>query len=142
MPIEYKVAHGGKLVVEVWSGEITRDLLIDHQKRSLSDESIQPGRIELVDVTRATGAAIGEKELKEFTDYYREHPDRARSVRIAIVASGDGFDKARIFERLSVPHLITVVVFNEIDTACTWLGVDEAEVRSMIREIQSEPASQ
>lgn len=141
MPIRYDVAHDGKLVVEVWTGEITRADLIAHQTTSLADPAIVPGRVELVDITRATGPGIGEREIKEFTDFYRSHPDKAQGTRIGVVASGEGFNQARIFERLTVPHLITVVVFNEIDTACTWLGVDEGEIRRIIDSILTESST-
>lgn len=135
MPIGYKVAHGGKLLVEVWTGTITKRDLLAHHELYLNDETILPGRSEFVDITRASGPSIGEEELQQFVDAYRSHAPKMVNTNIAIVAAGKGFDQALTYERLSTPHLITVVVFNEIDTACTWLGVNEGEVRVLIQEI-------
>jgi hypothetical protein len=135
MPIGYKVAHGGKLVVEVWTKQITmRDLLVHHDA-SLNDPAILPDRAEFIDLTRASGPRIGETEIAQFVGDYRAHATKMVNTNIAIVATGEQFDQARIFERLSMPHLVTVVVFNEVDTACTWLGVDETEIRSLVRDV-------
>lgn len=141
MPIGYKVAHGGKLVVEVWTGTITKPDLMAHHDRYLNDPSILPGRRSFVDITRASGPSIGEQEIQQFVDAYRSHAHKMINTNIAIVASGPGFDQALIYERLSTPHLLTVVVFNETDTACTWLGINETEVRSLVQEVLKEMSS-
>lgn len=141
MPIGYKIAHGGRLLVEVWSGPITREDLMSHHERYLNDAGIVPGRAEFVDITRASGPRIGEEEIEQFVDGYRAHSAKMINTNIAIVASGAGFDQALMYERMSTPHLITVVVFNEINTACTWLGADEREVRALVRDVLAEMPS-
>jgi len=142
MPIGYTVAHGGKLVVEVWTGAIAKRDLMEHHEASLNDTRILPGRREFVDITRASAPHIGKEELEEFVNGYRAHAAKMINTNIAIVASGEGFDKALIYERLSTPHLITVVVFNEVDTACTWLGVKEPEVRVLVQEVLAQLTAQ
>ncbi len=141
MPIAYTVAHGGKLVVEVWTGNIAKRDLFAHHEKYLNDPRILADRSEFVDITRAVGPNIGTEEIEQFVDAYRTHAAKMINTNIAIVASGKGFDQALMYERLSTPHLITVVVFNEIDTACTWLGVDETEIRGMINDVLAEMPS-
>ena len=138
MPIGYKVAHGGKLVVEVWTKQISRKEMLAHHEKSLGDPAILPSRVEFVDLTRAIAPYIGEAEIALFVDAFRSHSEKLVNTSIAIVATGEQFDQARIFEKLSTPHLITVVVFNGFDTACTWLGVDEAEIRGLVRDVLKE----
>jgi hypothetical protein len=141
MPIGYKVAHGGKLIVEVWTKQISKREMLAHNEKSLNDPAILPGRSEFVDLTRAEGPRIGEMELRELIEGYRSHTAKMVDINIAIVATGEQFDQARIFERLTTPHLITVVVFNGVDTACTWLGLDEAEIREHVRDVLRDMAA-
>ena len=135
MPIGYKVAHDGKLVVEVWTGRIAAEEMYAHQETTLGDPRVQAGRSEFIDITRATNPHVGDEELQRFVDAYRTKPEKAVNTSIAVVATGETFEQARLFERLTIPHMITVVVFNDTATACTWLGVDESEIRGHVRDV-------
>ena len=138
MPIGYKITHGGKLTVKVWTKQVSTSEMLAKSQEFLNNPAVLPNRVELVDVTRATTPHIGEMELRQLFDGYQAHKQKLVNTNIAIVATGEEFDKARIYEQLSTPHLVTVVVFNEMDTACTWLGVDEAEIRGLVRDVLKE----
>ena len=141
MPIGYKVAHGGKLIVRVWTKQVSKREMLASNEDYLSDPAILPNRSELVDLTRATAPHINEMELQQLVDRYRSHAEKMVNTSIAIVATGEQFDQARIYEQLSTPHLVTVVVFNQVDTACTWLGVDETEIRGHVRDVLRDMAA-
>jgi hypothetical protein len=138
MPIGYKVAHGGKLVVKVWTKQVSKTEMLANSQESLSNPAVLPGRVEFVDLTRATAPHINEMELAQLIEGYRSHAAKMVNTNIAIVATGEQFDQARIYERLTTPHMVTVVVFNGVDTACTWLGLDEAEIRELVRDVLEE----
>ena len=70
-------------------------------------------------------ASIDESVLKQAADLYGAHPKIAR-VRAAI-AAGDAFAKAGVFERLIAPYRPFVFVFNSLNPACGWLGIDARE---------------
>lgn len=44
MPVEYVVLNQGALVLEVWTGTISHDEVLAHERRHLSDSSITHAR--------------------------------------------------------------------------------------------------
>jgi hypothetical protein len=70
MPVEYVVLNQGALVLEFWTGTISHDEVLAHERRHLSDSSIAPGASVLVDAIRASFETTLEA-VHEVTDLYR-----------------------------------------------------------------------
>jgi hypothetical protein len=71
--------------------------------------------------------------------YAKSSPDM-RGVRQALVAS-ERWDLARVFEGTMDDLGSTTIVFNTLDTACTWLGVDIATARTVVNELRTQTLS-
>ena len=59
-------------------------------------------------------------------DLTASHRGRLSIARVAIVA-GDDWERPRLAEAALKSISVTAIVFNDLTTACTWLGIDAAE---------------
>ena len=81
MPVEYVVLNQGALVLEFWTGTISHDEVLAHERRHLSDSSIAPGASVLVDAIRASFETTLEA-VHEVTDLYRRSGKKVESGEI------------------------------------------------------------
>ena len=123
MPIDYKVALNGALVVEVWHGSISVDDLYDHREQQAQDPSIINGARILADIRLASFHNISQSQIEAFARSYRATESVPSSRSLAFIAS-NGFSKAQAYEKASRSFLRNVVVFTSLPTACKWLGID------------------
>jgi len=77
MPNNYAVLNEGSVVVEFWTGPVTHEELLAHERRHLSDPLIQAGASVLVDAERAQFGTTVE-EIKEIADLYGNAIGRLR----------------------------------------------------------------
>jgi hypothetical protein len=123
MPVEYVVLNQGALVLELWTGTISHDELLAHERRHLSDSSIARGASVLVDATSASFETTPEA-VHEVTDLYRRSGEKLRVGKSAILVNESAYDRARLYERQAADLGVRVILFNSLDVACTWLGID------------------
>jgi len=117
------------LMIEAWVGGITLQEFLEHEKRHLQDPRFPISARILVDITRASfDPSIGESEIQSFVDLYRHHRDKVAGARIAIVAGKD-FGRASLYGRMAEKHMINVIVFYGLQSACVWLGIDTKQAR-------------
>ncbi len=135
MPIDYKVALDGALVVEVWHGAITVDDLYDHREQQAQDPSIVNGARVLADIRLASFRSISKSQMEAFARTYRATESQPSSRALAFVASA-GFSTAQAYEKASRGFLRNVVVFTSLPTACRWLGIDVGLASRTIDEIR------
>src|SRR6188474_3654637 len=122
MSIVYRINQERGVAFVVWDGLVTADEWLAHVRRLLADADWPPDRrLHLSDLRTATpDASIDEVVLKQAADLFGP---QVANLRAAIVA-GDAFEKAGIFERLITRYRPFVFVFNTLNPACGWLGVD------------------
>jgi hypothetical protein len=129
------VIKGPDLMIEAWAGAITLEEFLEHERRHLQDPKFPISAKILVDITRASfDLSIGESEIQSFVDLYRHHRDKVAGARIAIVAGKD-FGRASLYGRMAEKHMINVIVFNSLQSACVWLGIDTKEIRQELDRI-------
>ena len=134
----YLVRKEERLIFEVWIGKITKDELFEHERQQLLDPDFPFAPRVLVDITGASfDPAIGKTELGQFVDLYRHHHDKTVGARVAIVAAED-FARAETYGKLAERQSVRVIVFNDVGTACIWLGVSAADAQEWIVRTRAE----
>ena len=136
MSIGYRSIPRLGLIVEVWDGVITVDQWRAHVDRYLSDPERLSGDRSIVDVTTADATAIGDADEAEVVAKYLPHASELAHRRSAVIAAREfkpSFEFGRRIERLG----LKVIVFNELTGACTWLGLDSADVHGVIQDLRA-----
>lgn len=131
MPSAYRIKKEAQVAFKVLVGRITREELFALDRQFLTDPDLPPGVRLLTDVALASFEGIGEKEFNELIALYQEHRGKVAGVKMAIVTTQD-FRKARLYERMVASVSINVIVFNQLDHACTWLGIGAEEAQTWI----------
>jgi hypothetical protein len=135
MSIVYRINQERGVAFVVWDGLVTADEWLAHVRRLLADADWPPDRrLHLSDLRTATpDASIDEVVLKQAADLFGP---QVANLRAAIVA-GDAFEKAGIFERLITRYRPFVFVFNTLNPACGWLGVDVADAQRILESLRA-----
>lgn len=139
MPNTYAVLNGGNAVVEFWTGQVTHDELLAHERRHLSDPSVKPGAAVLVDAERAHFGTTSD-EVKELADLYGQAIGRLKVGRMALLVNKETYERALVLLKEAEGYGVKVIVFNSLDIACTWLGLDVNVARKQLQALQAEAA--
>ena len=123
MPVTYVVLNQGSLVLELWTGVVSHDEVLTHERQHLSDASIAPGASVLVDATGALFETTTEA-VHEVTDLYRRSIEKLRVGKAALLVNESTYDRARVYEKQSIDLGMRVILFNSLDVASAWVGVD------------------
>jgi hypothetical protein len=122
------------VMITVWRGAVTRDEWAALARSHRSDPGWPPARRRLTDVMSADSRALSEADIDYVSSLYRGVD--LRDIKLAIVA-GSAWKLARYTEQsLDVVGLRTIV-FNTVDVACSWLGVDVFAVKRAIAELKA-----
>jgi hypothetical protein len=142
MPILYHIDRTKGYSLALWRDLTTAEQFRAHIARMTSDPDWPPRK--LVHVVDLRGGlldpSIDAGVLKEAADAYGGHSLEVSRLKCAIVA-GSTFRDALEFERYISPHGTTVIVFNTMDIACSWLGLPAAEVEGALSRMAAEGAS-
>ena len=136
MPVKYVVLNQGTLVVELWTGTISHDEVLAHERRHLSDSSIARGASVLVDANNASFETTPEA-VHELADLYRRSGENLRVGKSALLVNRLAYDRAQLYERQASDCGVTVILFNSLDIACTWLGIDVMMVRKELEKLRA-----
>ena len=146
MSIVYRIDQERGLAVVLWDGRVTADEFLAHARRLLADAEWPPpeGR-HLTDLRSAiVDASIDDAVLKEAADLFGTHPKIA-GLRVAIVAvdafvqaAVDAFVETGVFERLIPRHRPLMFVFDSLNPACEWLGVDANDVGRSLQSLKTQ----
>lgn len=139
MPNSYAVLNGGSVVVEFWIGQVTHDELLAHERRHLSDPSVKAGASVLVDAQRANFGTTVE-EIKDIADLYGRVIGKLKVSRMALLVNKETYERALVFLKEVEGYSVKVIVFNSLDIACTWLGLDVNVARTQLQALQAEAA--
>jgi hypothetical protein len=137
MSNEYLIKKDGGIIVEVWAGRITADEFLDHERQQWLDPDFPNGPKVIVDITCASfDPAITDDEIRQFVEVAGQYPEKSAGAKVAIVDLND-FGRAKMFGKLVRPQGITVIAFNDICTACAWLGVDNNDVKDWVKDTRN-----
>lgn len=136
MPVTYVVLNQGSLVLELWTGVVSHDEVLTHERQHLSDASIARGASVLVDATGASFETTTEA-VHEVTDLYRRAIEKLRVGKAALLVNESTHDRARAYEKQATDLGMRVILFNSLDVACAWLGVDVARAGDAFEQLRS-----
>ena len=135
MPVEYVVLNQGTLVLELWTGTISHDELLAHERRHLRDSSIACGASVLADAIGASFETMP-GAVHELTDLYRQSAETLRVGKAAILVNESAYDRARLYERQAIDLGVRMILFNTLDVACAWLGIDVTAARKELEQLR------
>ena len=131
MPCKYVIKMDGKVVVERWEGTVTLDELMAHKQQQVFDPSIKEGASVLSDCTGAT-FQISPDAIGKLSAIDNDPDARKKIARYAFLVNRDTYDRAQQFSNQVNRDGKSVIIFNSLNVACTWLGIDPLEVREAL----------
>jgi hypothetical protein len=139
MGISYRVDTATGLSVSVWDGEVTGDQRREHMQALASDDAWGAGGLYLTDLTGVASSSVpGVDEVLDAAAAFLETlASQVGRAKWAIVA-GDTFERAQRFGSYIEEEVPRLIVFNALDTACTWLGVDVLAARAVVDALREE----
>jgi hypothetical protein len=125
------------LTTIVWDGAITVDDWRSHLQALFDDPDWPPGSRNLTDLRSADVSDISQGDRAEVLAMYEPHLDKMHGMKSAAIA-GDNFDASREFESQKEPAGLSLIVFNDLLNACTWLGIDKTVAQSTVTALRHE----
>lgn len=136
MPCKYVITMDGKIVVERWEGTVTLDELIAHKQQQALNPSIKEGAAVLSDCTRAT-FQISPDAIGKLSAIDNDPNTKKKITRYAFLVNNDTYDRAQQFSNQVNRDGKSVIIFNSLDVACKWLGIDPMEVHEVIKSAEN-----
>ena len=119
----------------VWDGKVTAADWRGHLEQIFADPDWPAGSRNLTDLRSADVSSITPDERASIVTLYAPYADKVRGMKSAAVA-GDNFDVSREFENQNEPAGLSLIVFNDLLNACTWLGIDKNAAQATITELR------
>jgi hypothetical protein len=136
MSIGYICKPNLKLVIAVWDGIVTWDIWREHLQRMFSDPAYAPMEIQITDLRFSTiSPTIAEDQIQIMKELLTSQREKVSLKKVAIVA-GDEWNIPKLGEFALQTIFINSIVFNDLTTACLWLGADVVEVGEDIKQIR------
>ena len=138
MGIKYRVHVEKKIVFVAWKGVISAEIWYEHIQRLIADAHWPSVSAMLVNLHSITDvSSIGEAEIQHAVTFFNSIPEALSNKRIAAVA-GDAFWKSRRFGQLIAPYGPSVLVFNDMSTACIYLGIKLTDTAKAIQQLRDD----
>jgi hypothetical protein len=138
MSIAYEINKDMGATCVVWDRTVNAEQFLAQANRLSSDANWPPlERRHITDLRSAfLDASMNDATLEQVADIYGCQPGRLANMKIAIVAH-HGFERASAFERMLMRYGPRVVVFNQVNTACTWLGMPFERVETRLHQLRA-----
>jgi hypothetical protein len=74
--------------------------------------------------------------VHELTDLYRQSAENLRVGKAAILVNESAYDRARLYEKQAIDLGVRMILFNTLDVACAWLGIDVTAARKELEQLR------
>jgi hypothetical protein len=136
MGIAYVCKPNRKLAVVVWDGLVTSDAWREHLQRMLIDPNYAPMQSQITDLRYSSiSPTISDDQIKAMVDLMESQRKNISLSKFAIVA-GSEWNKPQLAAFGLKSISVNPIVFNDLETACLWLGVDGEEVGKDIQQLR------
>ena len=140
MGIKYRADSEKQIIFVVWDGVVTADVWFEHIERLIADPLWSSISTMLVDLHTARDlTSIQESEIEHAVALFSSVPISLSKKKVGIVA-GNAFWKSRRFGELVSPFGPSVIVFNDLSTACVYLGINATEALKAIQQLRADMA--
>ena len=138
MGIKYRADSEKQIIFVVWDGVVTADVWFEHIERLITDLLWPSISSMLVDLRTATDiSSIEEAEIEHAVALFSTVPIPLSKKRVGIVA-GSAFWKSRRFGHLISRFGPSIIVFNDLSTACLYLGINAAEALKALQQLRAD----
>jgi hypothetical protein len=138
MGIATRYVESDDVLAIVWDGVVTLADWEHAVRAQLDDPSTwRQGRRRLVDLTTCDPSALDTSSVQYIVEITRERVASVAGRRQAIVAPY-AWALATDFAARSTQLGATTIVFDHIDAACAWLGVDPAAIRPILTVLRAD----
>jgi hypothetical protein len=135
MPCKYAIAMDGQLVVEQWSGTLTYDELVAHKTQLSRDPSMQAAASVLTDC-RGCEIQISPETIDKLSQIDNDPESNSRVGRYAFLVNRDVYERVQRFSNQIARSGKSALIFNRLEAACQWLGIEPTHVRELIGRSQ------
>jgi hypothetical protein len=125
----------GQLVVEQWTGTLTRDELVAHKNRLSRDPSIRADASVLTDCRRSV-VEISLDAIDTLSEIDNDPENNSRVGRYAFLVNRDVYERVQRFSSQIARSGKSALIFNRLDAACRWLAIDPAIGRELIDSLK------
>ena len=138
MGIAYECDERAGITVTVWDSTVTPDDWRALVRGQDADPKWPTGPAFLGVLTTARGfSTFDESVVAEMREFYANRPKRLAKIRSATVADR-GIETVGTLEQVVGKLGVRNIVFTDVRTACTWLGVDVEVVEAIVARLRSE----
>ena len=139
MGIAYRCDKEMGLCVSVWDGVVTDEQRRQHIATLEADPDWGAGGMLLTDLTGVSAARrpSAKQVLETAAEFSERLAPMVRDAKWAMVA-GETFVLAQRFGSYLEEEVPRLIVFNDLATACTWLGVDGTRVGTIIDQLRGQ----
>ncbi|HEV7525210.1 MAG TPA: hypothetical protein VGP92_09595 [Acidimicrobiia bacterium] len=123
--------------MSVWDGSISPAVWAEAATKQVALAVTPWGSRRLTDARTAESSGITTEDVEAICALFGRADVDISRVRLAIVAN-QGWAIAQQVEAGMRKHGVTTLVFNDVDTACVWLGVDPAPTHATIADLRRE----
>lgn len=71
------------------------------------------------------------------TDLYRRSGEKLRVGKSAVLVNESAYDRARLYEREAADLGVRVILFNSLDVACVWMGIDVTTACTELKKLRA-----
>ena len=136
MPIRYLYDSQSNVIFVLWYGTVTWEQWRRQIAILMADPVWQTAAAVMADVRSVSDVStIGQAEIDEAVQLFAADPGVLRRMRIAIIATG-AFGRANLFRNAIAHWGTSVVVFNALDTACLFLGLNQPDAIQTLEELR------
>jgi hypothetical protein len=136
MGIAYCCDKNKGITYEVWDGVVTGAQWLEHARSQVADRDWFAGSRSLTDLESVSAdTSIGKAEIKQVAAIYGAHVKKIVTGKAAVVAN-KAFQQSPLFELFTSKHGLRLIVFNDVGTACKWLGIDAKEAEQSIKQLR------
>ncbi|HTD49760.1 MAG TPA: hypothetical protein VK771_04125 [Acidimicrobiia bacterium] len=137
MGIAHRYIDSEDLIVTVWHGVVTWDQWAAVVRQQVGDPTWSYGRRRLTDASTADTSDLTADHVDAISAIYGATANGIAGTQLAIVGD-DVSTLAEHVERSMAALRVTTFIFNSIQIACAWLGVDPDIADHTIIELRAE----
>jgi hypothetical protein len=138
MGIKYRADVEKQIIYVVWDSVVSADIWFEHIEWLIADPLWSSISIMLVDMHTARDlTSIQEREIEHAVALFSSVPVSLSKKRVGIVA-GNAFWKSRRFSELVAPFGPSFTIFNDLSTACVYLGINVTEALKSLQQLRAD----